>query len=388
MHRILSKKIVYDAIVCLALLVAVLALIIYPQESIDGARNGLTLCANVIIPSLFPFFILSTLVVETGITRYLGKLLEPVMRPLFNVNGACAAAFALGFVGGYPIGAKAVISLYENGSCGKTEAERLLSFCNNSGPAFIFGVVGAGVFSSSGIGLLLYLVHMAASVCVGLVFRNWRKKQPEIKRRREGAAAAYSFPAAFTNSVKSSVLSMLNICGFVIFFTVFIRLLFISGFIPALAGFLGILLRPLGFDSSWAERLLTGAIEISSGVWSLKNAPGLTGSIAMAAVMLGWAGLSVHCQVLSFIGTSGLSVKTYLIGKLMQAAISAVFVLILAEFFIFKAPAVYLAEQVTVIASQRFFTAGAISTASSALLFGLFVLGAKKAASRGGRLGG
>ena len=148
----------------------VAALVLFPKESIAAASNGLSLCLNVIIPSLFPFFVLSTLIVQLGIARHFGRVLEPVMRTLFNVSGACSAAFVMGFIGGYPVGAKTVIALYENGSCSKAEAERLLSFCNNSGPAFILGVVGAGVFSSSAVGLLLYLTHTLASVCVGLIF--------------------------------------------------------------------------------------------------------------------------------------------------------------------------------------------------------------------------
>ena len=149
MSRLLSKERVRDLLLGLALLCATLALMLYPQPSMEAAKSGLALCYNVIIPSLFPFFVLSSLVVELGLAGYLGRLLEGLMRPLFHVSGACASAFALGFIGGYPVGAKTAISLYENGMCTKTEAERLLAFCNNSGPAFILGVVGAGVFALS-----------------------------------------------------------------------------------------------------------------------------------------------------------------------------------------------------------------------------------------------
>ncbi len=164
MGRLFSRRKYRDLMLGLALLCAVLALMRWPQESMAAARDGLALCGNVIIPSLFPFFVLSSLVVELGMSRYLGRLLEGVMAPLFRVRGACASALALGFVGGYPVGARTAIALYENGQCSKTEAERLLAFCNNSGPAFILGVVGTGIFASSRAGLLLYLAHMAASL--------------------------------------------------------------------------------------------------------------------------------------------------------------------------------------------------------------------------------
>jgi sporulation integral membrane protein YlbJ len=367
---VLRKKI-YEACLFLAIGTAIAALIFYPAQSTSAAKDGLALCANVIVPSLFPFFVLSTLVVETGVTRRLGRLLEPVMRPLFGVGGGCVAAFALGFVGGYPVGAKTVIALYDSGECTATEAERLLSFCNNSGPAFIFGVVGAGVFASGKIGLLLYLAHTLASVAVGVMFRNWGGNRRERPRRaRASSAPQKRFVAAFTDSVKSSFTSTLNICGFVIFFTVFIRLLFLSGAIPALAALIGRVFHPLGLDAKWSERLLTGFIEISSGVWTLKGAEGqLAGGVAMASFMLGWAGLSVHSQVLSFIGESGLSVRTYIIGKLLQGIISAGLVFVISRVFVLSAPASYLADQVTVLANIGFTQAAAISTVAATALY-------------------
>ena len=148
MGRILGKQRYRDILLGLGLLLSAAALVVWPQQSMGAMKDGLKLCANVIVPSLFPFFVLSSLVVELGMSRYLGRLLEPVMAPLFRVNGSCATALALGFVGGYPVGARTAISLYENGQCSKTEAERMLAFCNNCGPAFILGVVGTGIFGS------------------------------------------------------------------------------------------------------------------------------------------------------------------------------------------------------------------------------------------------
>ena len=171
LSRLLSRQRYRDILLGLGLLLAAGALVLWPSQAMEAARTGLALCGNVIIPSLFPFFVLSSLVVELGMSRYLGRLLQPVMAPLFRVNGSCAAALALGVVGGYPVGARTAISLYQNGQCSRTEAERLLAFCNNCGPAFILGVVGTGIFGSGRAGLLLYLGHIAASLLVGLLFR-------------------------------------------------------------------------------------------------------------------------------------------------------------------------------------------------------------------------
>ena len=287
MGRLMGKRQYRELLLALGLLCAALALVLWPGEAMGAMRDGLNLCGNVIVPSLFPFFVLSSLVVELGMSRYLGRLFQPVMAPLFRVNGACASALALGFVGGYPVGARTAISLYQSGQCSKTEAERLLAFCNNSGPAFIFGVVGAGVFGSGTLGLLLYL-----------------GEGPRRGRLQGAQFQTASFPAAFTHSVTGALSSTLNICAFVLFFTVIIRMLSLTGVLTGLARLLSLLFGPLGFDQSWARQLLTGVLEVSSGVSSLTGGS-LSGRLSMAAFMLGWAGLSVHCQVLAFCNNSG-----------------------------------------------------------------------------------
>lgn len=387
MSRLLGKQWVRDLFLGLALLCATLALMLDPGASMQAARDGLALCYNVIIPSLFPFFVLSSLVVELGLAGYLGRLLEGVMRPLFNVNGACASAFALGFIGGYPVGAKTAINLYEKGMCTKTEAERLLAFCNNSGPAFILGVVGASVFADSRVGFLLCLVHAAASLLVGLVFRFYHAGSRTTDRPPVSPIAAQRFSAAFTGAVKGSVTSTLNICAFVVCFTVLLRLCFLSGLLPAMAGFLGRIFAPFGFTEEWARRLLTGLLELSSGVAALTGEGSLTGRVSMAAFLLGWAGISVHCQVLSFLGESGLNTRTYIGGKLLHGLFSAALTgLALRVFPLEESVSAYLAQQVEGIAGTDFYSALAVSTAAAwgvfLLFFFLAALGARKGKGR------
>lgn len=386
MSKLLSRQGVRDLCLGLGLLCATLALMFWPQEAMEAAREGLRLCYNVILPSLFPIFVLSALVVDLGLAGYIGRALEGLMRPLFNVPGACASAFALGFVGGYPVGARTALSLYQKGMCTKTEAERLLAFCNNSGPAFILGVVGAGVFASSKVGLLLYLAHAAASVCVGFLFRFYKREGTCRERRVSPTFEAERITVAFTGAIKNSFLSALNICAFVVFFTVVIKLLFLSGLLSGLAGLLGALFAPLGFSTRWAERLLTGLIELTSGVWTLTGDGTMSGKLSMAAFLLGWAGLSVHCQVLSFIGGSGLSVKTYIGGKLLHGGLSALFIGLLLRVFPLEEPvAAYLAEQVEGIAGVDFSSALTISLAAAWIMWLLFFLAAAAAVGKTSR---
>jgi len=371
--KLLKEKQIRDALVGLALLLATAGLVAAPDQAIAGAKDGLTLCFNVIVPSLFPFFVLSSLVVDLGLAAYLGRAMEGLMRPLFRVSGSCAAAVALGFIGGYPVGARTALQLYQQGLCTKTEAERLLSFCNNSGPAFILGVVGAGVFGDSRVGLLLYLTHALASLLVGLLFRSYGGREEHRKSAAPQAKPiqAVTVPAAFTGAVSRSLQSTLNICAFVVFFAVVLQLLSAYGVFNALAQ----LLSAAGFQPEWARRLIAGLLELSSGVSSLQGGTQLAGRVSMAAFMLGWAGLSVHCQVLSFLVDSGLSVKTYLAGKLCHGLIAAGLTWCLTQLFPLSAPvADYLAAQTESIAALDFSTA--LAASSLAALAGWLLLAA------------
>lgn len=371
MSRVLSHPKLRDGIFGVGLLLMLFALVLLPVQSVAAARDGVELCLNVILPSLFPFFVLSTLCVELGLISGIGNLLQRWMYPLFRVNGACAGAFLLGIVGGYPVGARTAIELYQSGQCSRKEAERLLSFCNNSGPAFILGVVGAGIFSSSSAGLWLYGAHVAASILVGLIFRFYGGKESDRQPSRSHEIRTVGFAEAFTGSVKNAFSATLSICGFVIFFTVLIRLLFYTGIISLLAAVLTWLLRGFGMQQAWAESLLTGAIEMTSGVWSLRDMAGAMGDrLCMAAFILGWAGLSVHCQVLSFIGSSGLSTKTYFFGKLLHGLISAGLIYGVSQLLGWDVPvSEYLATQVSTLAELNFHRALTVSTATAIVVW-------------------
>ena len=376
MAKLLKSARARDALFALALGAALFSLLRYPAQAVEAARSGWELCGSVIIPSLFPFFVLSALCVELGLARYVSGAVERLMQPLFGVSGACAAAWVLGIIGGYPVGARTAIQLYESGAISRQEAQRLLAFCNNSGPAFILGVAGAGVFGSSQAGLLLYGAHIAASLMVGVLFRLFGGRCRGVSGGSRAAIRAVSFPKAFTGCVRDAFSSTLNICAFVTFFTVVIRMLFLTGLLPRAAGVLAGLLARFGLTADWAERLLVGAIELSSGVWSLSGASGsLPGKLSMAAFILGWAGLCVHCQVLSFLGEAGLSVRSYLIGKLLHGGLSAALVWGISRLWLPDVPvSTYLAREVTAIAATDFSAALRASACAAGLVWLAVVL--------------
>ena len=231
------------------------------------------------------------------------------MAPLFRVNGACAAALALGFVGGYPVGARTAIELYRNGQCSRTEAERLLAFCNNSNPVFLISVLGAGVFGSVRTGVWLWLIHVLSALLTGLVFRGSGKAAVRRPVARPAPFQAVRFVPALVGAVRSALSGMLSVCAFVVFFYV--------------------LARPLAALGGRPGPVLVGAVELFS------LTPLLTADrfgLVLAAGAAGWGGLSVLCQTLAVLEGSGLRLRNCLLGKAVQCAFSLLLAMLLAGY--------------------------------------------------------
>ncbi len=292
-------------------------LILFPSDTADAARNGLTLCTNVVIPSLFPFFVLSSFVTNSGASRAISKLLTPIMTRIFRIGGAGASALVLGLLGGYPVGAASVKALYENRQCTKAEAEHLLGFCNNSGPSFILGAVGTGVFGSPKLGAMLLFVHVFSALCVGVLFRSC---SPARTNRPLDPAPALPLSAALCQAIKSGLQSALNVCAFIVFFAVFTAILHLFSLLP-FGGALG--------------SFCTGLFEITSGIAALQTGvPDLKTAFVLAAVLLGFGGVSIHAQTLSFLTQTDLSLKRYFLGKALHALISAGIAWVIAQLFL------------------------------------------------------
>lgn len=298
-------------------------LILFPAETADAARNGLMLCVNVVLPSLFPFFVLSSFVTLSGISRALSRLFAPLMSRLFRISGAGASALILGMLGGYPIGASCIKTLYQQGECSKEECEHLLGFCNNSGPSFLLGAVGVGVFGSIKLGLLLLTVHWLSAMTVGLFFRF---HSLPLRHSRLQSGAPISFSSAFCQAVGSGLQSALNVCAFIVFFAVLTEILHLFSFLPS-AGLAG--------------AISTGLFEITSGIAALQtSAANLPTAFVLAAGLIGFGGLSIHAQTLSVLSETNLSVKKYFLGKLLHALISAGYAALLAT-WCFRTQAVF-----------------------------------------------
>ena len=273
-----------------------------------AAAEALSLCARSVIPALFPFLVVSSLLLSLGLGELLSPMLAGLMEPLFRVDGVGSSALLLGLVGGYPIGAKTAADLYRGGRLSRPEAERLLAFCNNSNPVFLISVLGVGVFGSVRAGVWLWLIHLLSALLTGLLFRN----HGGPARRQAGGTAAFqavSLSAAFVAAVRESLSGMLSVCAFVTFFYV--------------------LARPLASLGGWLGPVLVGLTELFSLTPLLR--PDRFGFI-LASAMAGWGGLSVLCQTAAVLEGSGLRLQSCAAGKAVQGLLAGLRAALLAGY--------------------------------------------------------
>lgn len=281
---------------------AILALILDAGTAVSAAAEGIQLCLQTVVPSLFPFLVASRLFLASGAAQWCTRVVGPVMGPAFGLPAQGASALALGMLSGYPVGAQTAASLYGAGQLSKEEAERLLAFCSNAGPAFIFGMVG-GLLGSGKIAAVLYAIHICSALLTGLVLRPRGAPVRSGRRELQGRTETVDLPAAVAGAVRTTGL----ICGYIVLFRVigaFLARAFATWMPPAV------------------EIGVAGLLELAGGCSRLPELDAAGLRYCMASGFLAFGGLCVWLQTQSVIRPYGLTGRYYLFGKILQGTIA------------------------------------------------------------------
>ena len=283
---------------------AMLMLILDGKTALTGAAEGIDLCIRTVIPALFPFFVLSPLL--------MGSISPSWLQPVGNWLGLSPGTEGLllvGFLGGYPAGAQAVGTAFQDGALSRTQAERLLSFCSNAGPSFLFGMV-APLFSTPLAPWVLWLIQIGSAILVSKTLPpTYGDKQKEI-----------TFPAVtLSQALARAVKTMGIVCGWVVLLRIVICFLqrWLLWLLP-----------------ETIQIVMCGILELSNGCCMLADLESEGLRFIICAGLLSFGGLCVAMQTSSVI--CGLSLKPYLRGKLLQTLFS----LALAAIFTYGIPTV------------------------------------------------
>ncbi len=293
-------------------IISFLLILFASDTAIEYMKKGLVLCSATVIPSLFPFMVISELIVTSGIGVRISKIFARPMRALFGISESGTAAYILGALCGFPIGARTAVAMYDREMITKNELERLLTFCNNPGSAFVISAVGVSLFGNKLVGILIYTCIILSSLIVGFLGKIFFGNKNSGKTLCPVVISNELCVKDITNAVQNSAMSMLTVCAYVVFFSAFV-------------GCIGTVLSSFSLPQELFACIF-GFFELSSGVGAVAEVNSRLLAIILCALFCGWSGLSVHFQIMSVCSGRGISFKPYFIAKAAQCSICALLV--------------------------------------------------------------
>jgi len=269
------------------------------KTAFQGAADGINLCLQTIIPSLFPFLFLSIIFIR-GIAGQCPTFMKRIGRALGMPEGSEGFLF-VGILGGYPSGAVCIAESYRCGQIKKDQAEHLLGFCNNAGPAFIFGMAGS-LFSVQA-AWALWIIHILSALLASLLLPKYDTSATSVKVECSSSSA---------NALVYAIRNTAKICGWVVLFRIFI-----------------------GFSEKWflwtfpeaIQCIFYGLLELSNGICSLPCIESLPLRFLFFSAFLSIGGICILVQTKT--AAEPLSLRWYLVGKLLQCFFSVIFSILL-----------------------------------------------------------
>ncbi len=282
-----------------AVVISMLCIFRMPDAVTKGVTDGLTICFNVILPSLFPFMVLSAYIVKSEALSFLYKLFYPLTKFVFRQPLCTVPVIIMGLIGGFPIGTKMTYIMLENGQITKNQAKRLCTFCINGGPAFVITAVGVNLLGSTEAGIIIFVSLCISSLILGFATSFFDDKKAYEKNYKSSAQSPI---AALSASVTDGVQSILGICAWIVLF---------SGLTECV--------KSVGISNE-AYSGIVSVLEVTKGCTLLAGKAGLP----VIAAVIGFGGFCVHCQIFTYIKAASLKYRHFFVGRVLCGALSAV----------------------------------------------------------------
>ena len=320
-------------------LLLIIGIIIFPDDSIKAAKIGLNIWINILMPSLLPFIIGANLIVSLKVVDIIGAIINPVTQLIFNVSGKSSLVFAISAVSGYPVGARLASDLRLNKDITQYEGQRLVSFCSTSGPLFIIGAVAVGMLNNPTLGYLMLICHYLGAITVGILFRRYGDEKREKTNNTIIDNIKYiintpekdAFFISFGNAVISGVNTLLAVGGFVIIFSVVFKILTLFNIIDGISSILCFFFSFLGMTKEVCSAFISGLFEITIGCNNITSITSLSEVIkaSLCSFIISFSGLSILAQCCSFIAKTDIKTSIYIFNKFLHGIFSALYTFLL-----------------------------------------------------------
>ena len=321
-----------DSLMCYLLSAIVIFLIIMiisnPSKYNSSVMQGLNLFIVAVLPGLFPFMFLTKLLTSLGAVKRLSTKFSPITRFLFNTHGISSYVFIMSILSGYPIGAKLIYDLYSSNIITQEDAKKMCSFCTTSGPIFIIGSVGATMFGSATIGIVLYISHILSSIMCGIIFAGKRKKQSTILQHNTTLTLPDNL---LGNSMTNTVESILLVGAYITIFFLIADVLTDIGLLNGMSFALETLLSKANITGV-ANGIIGGLLEVTRGCKLLSSSSTIW-NICFACAGISFSGLSIILQSMSFLSKCKIKARYFIFVKCVHAILSFFTCLLMCKIF-------------------------------------------------------
>ena len=294
----------------LTFVVVLFEMLFHSSVIINSVSLSFSLCINNLFPSLFPFMILSNILIEYGFVEITSELLKPIMNKIFKSHENGAFVLILSLISGSPSNAKYISELLNKQLITTKDAEKILLFTHFVNPLFIINTIGITFLHNKIIGLIILTSHYLGNLFVGIIFRNYHKNITNNKINIKKAFSSLekehkSFITILTNSITSSINTLLIILGVI---TTCLIITSIINLNPLYNGFLEIT-QGLKYLSTTNHHLLFKTI--------------------FSTFLISFGGLSIHAQVFSILSNKKIKYIPYLSARIIHGITSSTIVYIL-----------------------------------------------------------
>ena len=315
-----------NKIIILLILFVCIIFILNPELYSKSCLNAISVWALKVLPVLFPFFVFTRIIVN--LSEFKTNKMDKFFNNIYRVPKFGFKIFLLSVISGYPMGAKLICALNEQGIIQKKEAEKMMSFCSVSGPMFIIGTVGVNIFLSYKAGLIILVANIIAALINGLIYRKEKYVEKEV------SYSGKKNDNILSSSVYDATLSILMVCAYIVISFLIIDVLINLHVIDNLSNAICTIFNcPQNFDT--IKSSIIGIFEITRGIIELNNVNiSLTLKTIIASGLIGFGGISILLQSLSFLNQLKISTKTIVKQKTTQALLCLIITIPLAIIFI------------------------------------------------------
>ncbi len=279
-----------------AVLMCLVFMFKFPYAVTHGVTEGLKVCFYIILPSLFPFMVLSTYIIKSNIFEFAYKLLSPVSKFLFCQSACTVPVIIMSMIGGFPVGIKMVGNLLRENSITKKQAQRLCIFCMNGGPAFIITAVGVNMLGSAKAGAIMFISLCLSSFIIG-IFTRFLGDKNELKEHIPKKSTLVSLSSAVSDALQS----VLGICAWVVVFSAITSCLKIC------------------IENESVYTAISSFLEVTNGCVMLAGKM----PIPVITAIIGFGGICVHCQVLSELKECGVKYSHFFVCRVLNGAVAS-----------------------------------------------------------------